>query len=228
MEQQKIPMPDAVTATQVDTLLRSASTLMSMFFIPQREPENIPGANPVVMPPEAKIAAEVTFGNICDRLDKILTDDSRWSMEFHKTIQLHMDEQHSGHMEFLRAQSAASKELASPHFRYRPSLHKLKDGNWVAFLGDLTGDPDSVIAGTGRAPSEAVAAFDSIFEGTVPKHMVDWLIAHEQAVSQGVSSPPIPTPNENTKRIVDIVRPTKISHPSRGRKNHRGNRRRPR
>ena len=115
--------------------------------------------------PEARIALENTLIKACDRLDKILSDDRRWSIDYQMGLEDEFKKSHANNVAFLEAQRTAAEEVASPHFQHRPKLAKSQDGQlWIAILGDEN-DLDNAITGIGRTPEEALQEFDKNFQG---------------------------------------------------------------
>lgn len=202
-----LPHPDSVTGSQIDNLLRIIGTLSMFLSNPRHEVETIPGKN--APPREVAESAEVTFMLVCSRLDDIVGDASRWNMDFQKQLEARAAAMQQHNVEFLRAQTQASQEIITPHFRYRPNIKKLPNGmGWIVFLGDVDNYPEQSIAGIGGNPAEAVKAFDDVFQGTLPLQMLEWLAKHEQALSEGQTPPPFPitkiqNTNEQSQQSVD-------------------------
>lgn len=223
-----LPHPDVVTGNQIDNLLRIIGTLSMFLSNPMHDRENIPGQNSPAG--EVQDSAEATFMVVCSRLDDIVNDASRWNMDFQKKLEGQAAALQQHNADFLRAQTAASRELTTPHFRYRPNIKKLPNGmGWVVFLGDVDNEPENSIAGVGKSPAAAVAAFDDIFQGNLPLEMLQWLAQHEQALSEGVESPPFPTTkteennNEQSKQIVVPRTSRKTRKPKGRRSDDKGN-----
>ncbi|HSX11621.1 MAG TPA: hypothetical protein VLF94_07905 [Chlamydiales bacterium] len=189
----RLPHPDAVTNAQVVTLLNIVGMLLPLLTKPE---ETIPGKSN----PDGNVSdsAAATFISVCNRLDEIVADKSRWNLEFQKNLEQKAEVIHQQNLGVLRTQQAAAAEVISPHFRYRPNVARSPDGGWMAYLGDPT--TTNVILGLGRSPNEAVLNFDSIFKGTVPPYMVEWLAAREQALEEDQTPPPFPN-NTNENRL---------------------------
>lgn len=154
---------EATTAQQTQTLLQVVNTmLMSLgHFIhaPGEEPSE---ANRLAGEP--RVAAETTFILACEALDNIIKDQSRWSTEFQTKVEKSYLEAHEKNLAFIEAQRRAAEEVASPHFRYRPGLHRLLGGKWCALLGDIN-NQDHAIMGIGDSPDAAMKNFDEVFCG---------------------------------------------------------------
>lgn len=188
-------LPDSVTALQIDTLLRVSAHFSGIVFFGGERTEE-PNGNCLT-------SAQATFINTCNALDNLLTDPSRWSLGHMNRADERLEQAHELNLQFLRNQAEASKEISTPHWRYRPALMRTDSGKWMAFLGDLERDPSSCIIGIGSFPDEAISAFDSMFSGKIPPHMVDWLNAREQALDQNLPSPPIPQKPNDTEPPLD-------------------------
>lgn len=201
-------LPDSVTSLQVDTLLRVTAQYSALVFFGGERTEE-PNGNCLT-------SAQATFINACNALDNLLTDPSRWSLGHMNRADERLEQAHALNMQFLRNQAEASKEIGTPHFRYRPALMKMESGKWMAFLGDLERDPGSCIIGIGAFPEQAVSAFDEMFSGKIPDHMVEWLNQREQALDQNLPSPPPPQKPNDTKPPLDDRTTNEPESPSGG------------
>jgi len=219
-----LPHPDSVTAAQVDTLLRVAGTLMGVLVNPMRGMDNVPGESD----PDGcvKESAEATFINVCNRLDEIVTDPTRFSMAFQNKIEARSEEITQASLNVMNAQAAAAAEILSPHFRFRPILQKTGAGDgWIAYLGDIAGDSNNTIFGIGASPAAAIVAFDQVFSGELPVGMLEWLLLREQSLNAGIPFPSAPEnqkTNEPKTRSVESRRNRKTNKSSRSRRNDKG------
>jgi len=205
---------NVVTSEQVELLLRTLMTMANAIAVVTHssEDDKTPEGGAIQ-------ALEASMIQVCNRLDLITANDDRWSLQSQKESEQRLATAQNAQIDFMRAQTATAKELGTPHFRYRPTIQRLEDGTgWTAFLGDPEANPGSVIAGIGRSPEEALLNFDEIFRGHVPPHMVEWLIAHEQAVTNNTKSPPMPeAPKQNEKTQLDGAGSSNVKGPSRKR-----------
>jgi hypothetical protein len=114
---------------------------------------------------EGSIAAESTMIAACERLDKILISDTRWDI--------------------------TDEQLPPPHIRLKATLCKFGEG-WLAFYGDINYLDKSLI-GYGDTPQLALKCFDSMYYGTAPAELVEWLrqqtTTNENMDSDGNSNP---------------------------------------
>lgn len=198
---------DLSTQNQLGMLIAVVQTMTGVLFTQERESENIPGQHPLLG--EAKIAAENTFRKACERIDTIIEDTARWTLEFQKRLEKMLEENHTISMgvaqqqqEAFKAQQVAAEEVSSPHFRYKPTLYQLQDGSWLAFLGDLE-NMDAGIFGQGVCPADALQEFDDRFRGKLPKAVKAWLAQREQDIENGKELKPYPNEQNISPPTVD-------------------------
>jgi hypothetical protein len=158
------------------------------------EDSDMPPEQQRLLTGETRIAAETTFINACATLDDILKDKSRWSMEQQDRIELERQTAHKAQMDFFVAQRAAAAEISTPHFRYRASIARATDGDWIAFVGDPE-DLANAIVGVGKHPQAALDDFDNKFAGNFPPAVSSWLENREQSINDGLPSAPFPKIN---------------------------------
>ena len=184
------PPRDMVTGNQIGMLLQAARVMAACAKMPTDEP-------PVGGPSDGgmQMAAEVSFVKVCDRLDRLVSDDERWSMQAQDTLEKDMSV-------MLKAQAGAAdvhRKVASiaalPHRRLNPLLYKISDDAWVAYLGDLCNPADCVL-GVGTFPQEALQQFDSVYLGSADgrKHqaLFDTILTNLNKTRKDL------IPNENT------------------------------
>lgn len=161
---------DAATMQQISTLLGIANTMLGvMGAMGGPTPEGITNDMKNTFGVAAS-SAEQTFDNVCKRLDKILAENDRWSDSFMKRVEQAVQETHDANMAFHAAQKLAVERVHTPHFQYRPSVQRTRDGFWMAYLGDLN-FPDGCVIGIGKTPQEAIDAFDGMFAGNLTPEM---------------------------------------------------------
>jgi hypothetical protein len=92
--------------------------------------------------------------------------------------------------------------MTTPHFRFKPGLHRLADGRFLAMLGHID-DLDHAICGVGATVEEAMAAFDKVCETGVTLPVAQHLQNREAALDAGVQPEPFPratiSPEPETK-----------------------------
>lgn len=167
MKDLKVPLPqrDEVTARQLGTLLQAAATLYPVLLNREPDTENRNGG--------AYEAAEVTFVKICDRIDGIIADEDRWSMNNQRMLEAQLSQLYQDHTNLIRSQQAATQLLAAPHTLHKPQLMYLEaDGLWLAILGSLD-NPKNAITAVGKNPAEAMLAWDLVFTGQMASQKLE-------------------------------------------------------
>jgi hypothetical protein len=145
-----------------------------------------------LVPGEARVAAENTFIKICDRLEKIIDEEARWSMTGATNFYDELVETQKAQQEFLSTQTAAASLVLRPSYIHRPTL--MRDGiSFYAVWGDSS-IPGGAIIGVGATPNAALADFDAAFD-RAPKDQVNLILETENS-----ENPEIPpqAPNEES------------------------------
>ena len=208
MRKQKEPQGQVVlsnrcieTQAQIQNVLQIMGTTASA--LSTHRPTNIFGQESGDAPREAgpmtegQIALENTLRNACERMDKILTNDSLWNDEFQRKVEKEYEELHRLQMETIERQKAAAAEVTSPHFRYRPELQKLRNGQWMAILGDAQ-QLEFAIYGIGDSAQQAMEEFDHVFLKGVPRSLELWLEKRRTDMDDGRTPEPFPNQTQNT------------------------------
>ena len=158
------PNRENVTTGQLQNAITVCSMAVNALINPWQGFSNV-SSEDAPKTPEARIALENTLIAACNRLDKILADDRRWSIEYQMALEDEFKKSHASNLAFLESQREAAAEVASPHFQHRPKLAKSQDGKlWIAILGDEK-DLSNAVVGIGRTPEEALREFDKNFQG---------------------------------------------------------------
>lgn len=139
-----------------------------------------------MIPGEARAAAENTFIGLCDRLDKIITDDARWSMTDTTQFYEELIQTQKSQQEFFAAQTESTKIVQKPHFQLKPMLMR-DDTKFYAVWGDST-KPGGAIIGVGATPSAALIDFDSAFERT-PAEQVSIILEQDTTPTETPADP---------------------------------------
>lgn len=189
--QKTIPIPsrEQVTNLQVSTLLSSLSTILPYYRRNggwKDDDDDSPRVNRT--DGGAAMAMENTIINIFDRLDEIMTDQTRWGMDSTNTLEKHLAMLYTEHAKTLKLQQQQLYELARPSNRHNPSMFRLRDGSWLAILGRIE-DIDNAIVGVGGSPEQALEAFDEMFKGRIPSHLVAWMAARDEAIENNLQPP---------------------------------------
>jgi hypothetical protein len=151
---------------------------------------------------EGEIALEKTLWAACARMEKILEDDSRWDDTFQRKIEREYDELHKLQMEAIEQQKKAANEVTSPHFRYRPDLKRLKNGQWMAILGDDT-QLEFAVYGIGDSAQMALEEFDNVFIKGVPMSVFKYALQREAALDSGTACPNFPNQEQINEKSND-------------------------
>jgi len=157
-----IPTRESVTRTQLETL-HSIIQNLSPFILGHRSifqlseedtPRKIDGG--------AAAAAAVTFTNVCNRIDELLEDKTRWDTSTHDRLYDSIHAVQTAQVELLKAQTEGQRVLSKPSVQLRPTV--ANDGaRFICYYGDIT-KPGYAIIGMGNTPTEAMLAFDLAFD----------------------------------------------------------------
>jgi hypothetical protein len=118
-----------------------------------------------------KCAVETTMINVCSRLDALLADDSRWSLDERDALGETLTKSYEASTEMFSHQAAIAKEANTPHAKMSPYIVRLAPGMWLAIKGDLD-NIDASICGIGSSPAAALDCFDRAFNGTLTPEQV--------------------------------------------------------
>lgn len=183
-----IPSREQVTNLQVSTLLGSLATILPFYRRGSRWDSDDDSGSVSRTDGGAQMAMEVTIVNICDRLDSIVTDKDRWSMEATNDLERHLAMLYTEHAKTLKLQQQQLYHMARPSSRHNPALLRLRDGSWLAILGRIE-DIDNAIVGVGGSPEQALEAFDEMFNGKIPSHLEAWMAVRNEAINNNLQPP---------------------------------------
>jgi hypothetical protein len=175
MKPQPLPIPsrESTSHGQLNALLCITQALQPYLILPPQE--NIP--KEPQLDGGTVAAAATTFIKTCAKIDDILADLTRWSLESQDALYDALVRTQEQQQAFLKAQTAAAESIVRPSFQLKPVL-VLVDNGYAAVYGDLT--TGASIVGYGVTPEAAFADFD--------------LAWRRQAIEQNVISPVEPTP----------------------------------
>ena len=159
----QMPGRDLVNATQINTLLSAINAYM--VFLTNagfHEKEGTLSAD-AKNDGGALMAASNSLIAMSARLDKIIADDTRWSMLTQNTLESSLLSVHEAQKEYLRVQQKSVYFMKAPHARFHPIIARLEDGRWAAIYGDPA--TSQSIIGLGENPEAALKDFDEIFDG---------------------------------------------------------------
>ncbi len=207
---------DLITRMQIETLLQvfgMTTSALGHFLRTSGEPE-VPNSSKPLMT-EGTIAVENTLQATCERLEKILHDDTRWSTAFQDKVERDYEAAYKLQCDVLAAQRAGANEVLTPHFRYRPTLLRLTDDSWCAFLGNVD-HMDLGIVGVGPNPQSAVEAFDDAFRGVTNPEVLKWCEEREKTLEEGTNQQtPFPVqPEQKNEKTLDTDRDRENEKPS--------------
>lgn len=129
-----------------------------------------------MVPGEARTAAENTFIGLCERLDKIIAEESRWSLTGTTNFYDELVETQKAQQEFLSTQTAAASLVLRPSYIHRPTIMR-DETHFYAIWGDNTISGGAII-GIGATPNEALADFDAAFD-RAPKDQLNLVLETE-------------------------------------------------
>lgn len=157
-----VPPPEIITKQHIDNCLDIVGALHPYLFPPPQSPESSVPKDAQRLEGEALLAATSTFIKACSRLDNLLEDATRWTLDPHKKLYDLLNANYAQQFEFLKSQTQASNSLSRPFFLLKPDLVQTTDGEFVAYIGDVT-TPGAGLLGRGKTPNEAYADFDAAF-----------------------------------------------------------------
>jgi len=155
------------TTIQVGICLNTIKTLEGLLVREDyyEDAETIPGQE-AELEGGCPSAAAVAFIATCDRLTRLMQDDTRLTKmpEPGGALAVYTEES-KARTRAAKAAEDASQETRqaavasrTPHANLRPSLRRTPDG-WAALYGDAS-DVDTCVIGTGATPMEALLDFD--------------------------------------------------------------------
>jgi hypothetical protein len=145
----------------LELILRAAIPLMQFI----ANTRDVVGEAPTVSPVDGgvKSSVDVSLMGLCSRLDRIVADESNWSLTGYRQMEEQYSKLIQAHTAAMEAQRKTNEMITRPHVRLHPTLVRLDIGGWAAFTGDI--GTDSAIVGIGDSPAGAMESFDRVFEG---------------------------------------------------------------
>jgi len=143
---------------QVGAILSVMHALQSyLLYNASRDPEDHPELDG-----GAHAAAVTTFAKACDRMDKILEDDKRWTLTDHDALYASILKTQTDIQRLNEENVTTLQQMRLPHRKYHPQF-AISGDMFLAFDGDPN-FPGGQIIGKGRTPKEALEDFDRAFE----------------------------------------------------------------
>lgn len=182
-----MPSKEQTLDKQVDTVLSVIGALTPFIIAPLRDfdpPRELDGG--------VAASAVTTFAAACDRLDKMLKDESKWDLKGHDGLYAAMTAHFSKAAEMHTAQTQTLLDMRRPCNIRRPHI-TLIDGEFIAIWGDPS-RPGNHIMGKGLTPEAALADYDAAFARRAEEQ---WSIAVE----------PAPAPPEPPVAEAEVIEP---------------------
>lgn len=155
---------DSITFLQFQSLLSAVNAYMAFIANNHMDDANMPQKGP--RDGGVKAAAEGTFIGLCSRVDAMIADESRWTMDEQNNLEQSLLILYADQRSFIKHQREAVSIMKAPHTRFKPILIKLETGAWAAVYGDPSNEHTSII-GSGASPEDALANFDDVFSGKI-------------------------------------------------------------
>jgi hypothetical protein len=186
------------THYQLTTLLSAASSMIP--FVLEGAVRVGPEMEKPAMDGGVAMAAASSCIRVFSRIDEILDDPRRWSVDGVIANQEVVSEAVKTQKKLLEAQLA---HVQRPSTRLSPKLGRTPAGTWVAVLE--TPDPSfAPIFGTGQDPESALADFDRSFKSIMGvMEAVARQPEPKQSAEPGSSDPGPPDPMERLHRTAD-------------------------
>lgn len=211
-----LPGRDMINQVQVNSVLQIFGAAASVLI----QSENLEEDRGGKLDGGTKAAIESTLIRACARLDNLLEDEPRWTLEIGNSLEAKLSEIYTQNARMLSEQANAYAEFSAPHTRLQPQLVHMSDGTWIAFCGDPS-NLDNALVGAGNCPDNALKAFDALFKGEVPAHLAKWITDREASIAAG--GPPLEFKQQqqpNEKTTLDEKRPEHPPAPAGRRKQH--------
>jgi len=153
-----MPTLEQITGEQIDQLL---GILNCSFPYVLKSHAGV-GETPQEILKEAAMSAEVTVMNACSRLDKILSEDKRWTSGTYDMLEDSLRGVYDSQSQLNKATEDALHQQQRPSITLKPTLTQVAAGHWIANYGGKNG-----LTGEGATPAEAFQRFDFEFYGMV-------------------------------------------------------------
>lgn len=108
-----------------------------------------------------KSAVSVAVMSVCDRIEKIMVDEARWSLDGTLDLFKELAATQKAQQEFLREQALSAHLIQLPSYLLKPEL--LSDGSQFYAIWGNRDLPGGRIVGRGKTPAAALHDFDDAF-----------------------------------------------------------------
>lgn len=153
----KLVTRDRANENQVRTLLTIVQTLNPYLLA---STDTISGGGYGV-DKEAEDSACATFMTVCNRLDTMLADASRWSIKDSEDVVESICATQAAIQAYYAEQSQTVKALRAPHRIFKPQFAKMGEA-FTAYYAS-SDFPGGILIGQGGTPEAALADFDEAF-----------------------------------------------------------------
>lgn len=153
-----LPRREHLTAVQIGSILSVLNVLGA--FLRQSDEENYgkPEQDGGV-----KSAVAASVYHTLNRLDTIINDGSRWGLESHVAMERLIAANLKANISVAEEHALTQNYLRLPHVAMRPTISRLDDGSFIAYVGGIKDE----LIGFGDTPIEALAAFDAVILGDI-------------------------------------------------------------
>jgi len=160
-----VPSRESTTQMQIASAMSVIHALQPyLLYHPTQEPEDRPELDG-----GAVASATVTFSKACERLDKILEDESRWSIDPHNGLIEALTRSQEAIRRFNEENVLTVQGLRRPSRQFQPQF-AISGDVFLAFAGDPS-FPGGQIIGRGKTPAEALLDFDAAFHRVVQEQL---------------------------------------------------------
>lgn len=156
---------ESINFVQFNTLLSAVNAYMAFIANARIESDDYkPGK---AIDGGVMLAAEQTFVGICNRVDAMISDSSRWTMVQQQSLEASAKALYEEHRKLIQDQRAAVATMQSPHVRFHPQLIYIEEQKrWAAVFGDASSAATSII-GVGPSAEDALRDFDIKFTSNI-------------------------------------------------------------
>jgi hypothetical protein len=178
-----MPTREAVTKSQLESLHSIIQNLGNYLLAPRSHWMLDDDATPRKIDGGVAASAAVTFINVCNRIDEMLADKTRWDTSAHDALYESIAAVQKAQVKYLESQTDGQKVLARPSVQFHPTV--ANDGEkFICYYGDIS-KPGYAVVGLGATPAEAMQAFDRAFDKSAQEQII---LAADTAAAQQTKS----------------------------------------
>lgn len=153
-----LPRREHLTAVQIGNMLSVLNMLGAFLKQSDEESYGKPEHDGGV-----KSAVAASVYHALNRLDSIITDNSRWGMESHLHMERLIAANLKASIDVAESHQRTQELLRCPHISMQPTLRRLDDGSWIAWVGGI----EDELVGFGPTPIDALLSFDRVVLGDI-------------------------------------------------------------